>query len=243
MFILGNYLFLHPFTRRNGKERQVTRTSNRPVVVNKILVLLDQKKIARVNRTSYKAVRKETKYPNLKWTLPLVHKFNDKPKEIESNKIKVDNDNSKEMKNNIIDRKTIEPILTHMPTMAVLVISCNRPTVKRCLDGIFKYKPGNVQIPVIVSQDCGHESTAEAIRSYGDKVIHIKQPDLEDVRNVPQYMMRYMGYYKISRHYKWALNQTFSRPGIDSVIIVEDDLDIGKVSFVLLLLHYVSILK
>lgn len=120
-----------------------------------------------------------------------------------------------------------KPTEIKKPVMALLVISCNRPAVKRCLDGIFKYKPKNINIPVIVSQDCGHQPTAEVIKSYGTKVNHILQPDLGDVRNVPPSMGRYMGYYKISRHYKWALGQVFQRETIDSVIIIEDDLDIS----------------
>ena len=35
------------------------------------------------------------------------------------------------------------------------------------------------------------------------------------------------GYYKIARHYKWALNQLFNVFNYDTVIIVEDDLDIS----------------
>lgn len=124
-------------------------------------------------------------------------------------------------------REPQHPESIQKPIMAILVISCNRPSVKRCLDGIFKYKPDNVDIPVIVSQDCGDQPTAEVIQSYGNKVTHIKQPDLGDVKNVPSHMRRFMGYYKISRHYKWALSQVFSKQNIDSVVIVEDDLDIA----------------
>lgn len=35
------------------------------------------------------------------------------------------------------------------------------------------------------------------------------------------------GYYKISRHYKWALNQVFMKHGFESAIITEEDLNIG----------------
>ena len=41
-------------------------------------------------------------------------------------------------------------------------------------------------------------------------------------------MLSMMGYYKISRHYKWALGQAFDHLSYDTIIIVEDDLDIGK---------------
>ena len=117
--------------------------------------------------------------------------------------------------------------------MAVLVIACNRPdAISRCLDKIFQYKPTDANMPVIVSQDCGHGPTSNVIKSYGDKVKHIMQPDLSSVKGVPANMLRFMGYYKISRHYKWALSQAFSDPTIDSVVIVEDDLEIGEFCYV-----------
>ena len=134
----------------------------------------------------------------------------------------------------MIKQETLKPELIMKPVnefkykLAVLVIACNRPSVGRCLDRLLKYKPEGVNIPIIVSQDCGHEQTARVIKSYKNKVKHIQQPDLGDVPDVPPHMAHFMGYYKISRHYKWALSQVFQDKSIDSVIIVEDDLDIGK---------------
>lgn len=116
------------------------------------------------------------------------------------------------------------------PKLLILVIACNRPTVGRCLDRIFQFKPKNVSIPVVVSQDCNGEiATAKVIRSYGDKLTHIIQPEQGNVENVPVGMMRFMGYYKIARHYKWALTSVFGQwKEADGVIIIEDDIDIGK---------------
>ncbi|XP_078579935.1 alpha-1,3-mannosyl-glycoprotein 2-beta-N-acetylglucosaminyltransferase-like isoform X1 [Branchiostoma floridae x Branchiostoma japonicum] len=109
----------------------------------------------------------------------------------------------------------------------VLVIACNRPTVRRSLDLLVKHRPSEHQFPIIVSQDCGHQETSTVIKSYGDKIAHyIQQPDLSDIP-VPPNHKRLQGYYKISRHYKWALNQVFNRLGYGSVLIVEDDLDIA----------------
>ena len=116
------------------------------------------------------------------------------------------------------------------PKLLVLVIACNRPTVGRCLDRIFQFKPKKISIPVVVSQDCNGEiATAKVIRSYGDKLTHIIQPEQGDVQNVPVGMMRFMGYYKIARHYRWALTSVFDQWNeVDGVIIIEDDIDIGK---------------
>lgn len=115
---------------------------------------------------------------------------------------------------------------------AVLVIACNRPTVKRCLDLLLQYQPSPKQFPIIVSQDCGHQETANVIASYGSRVTHIRQPDLSGVQGVPNNMQSMMGYYKISRHYKWALGQAFDDMGHDTVIVVEDDLDVGELNTV-----------
>ena len=35
----------------------------------------------------------------------------------------------------------------------------------------------------------------------------IQQPDLSPIANLPANQKKFEGYYKISRHYKWALDQ------------------------------------
>uniref|UniRef100_A0A646QI39 Alpha-1,3-mannosyl-glycoprotein 2-beta-N-acetylglucosaminyltransferase n=1 Tax=Hemiscolopendra marginata TaxID=943146 RepID=A0A646QI39_9MYRI len=110
--------------------------------------------------------------------------------------------------------------------IAVLVFACNRVTVKRNLDQLIKFRPSKELFPIIVTQDCAHEQTANAIREYGDQLFHIQQPDQSDVV-LPPKEKKFKGYYKISRHYGWALNQTFHLLNYDTVIVVEDDLDIA----------------
>ena len=110
----------------------------------------------------------------------------------------------------------------------VLVFACNRVTVKRNIDQLLKYRPDNLTatFPIIVSQDCGHVATRKVIQGYGSKVTLIQQPDQSDYPLTGK-EKKFKGYYKISRHYLWALNQTFNVMNHDSVIIVEDDLDIS----------------
>lgn len=110
----------------------------------------------------------------------------------------------------------------------ILVMACNRPTVKRCLDLLLRHRPSAEQFPIVVSQDCGHEDTAHVIASYGTQIRHIRQPDLSDVQGVPRNLRSMIGYYKISRHYKWALTQVFDVMEYNTVIVVEDDLDVGE---------------
>ncbi|KAG5264594.1 hypothetical protein AALO_G00255920 [Alosa alosa] len=112
------------------------------------------------------------------------------------------------------------------PVIPILVIACDRVTVRRSLDKLIQYRPSPALYPIIVSQDCGHAETARVIGSYGSQVMHISQPDLSDIPVRPEHR-KFQGYYKIARHYHWALNQVFSRLGHSTVVIVEDDLEVA----------------
>lgn len=57
------------------------------------------------------------------------------------------------------------------------------------------------------------------ILSYKDEVQLVQQPDLSEPV-VPPKDKKFKGYYKIARHYNWALNLVFSY-GYDFSIIVE----------------------
>ncbi|KAM9777068.1 alpha-1,3-mannosyl-glycoprotein 2-beta-N-acetylglucosaminyltransferase b [Syngnathus typhle] len=108
----------------------------------------------------------------------------------------------------------------------ILVIACDRVTVKRSLDRLIQYRPSQELYPIIVSQDCGHAETAGVIASYGAQVTHVRQPDLSDIRVRPEHR-KFQGYYKIARHYRWALNQVFDTFAQSTVVIVEDDLEVA----------------
>ncbi|KAK2829981.1 hypothetical protein Q5P01_017912 [Channa striata] len=92
----------------------------------------------------------------------------------------------------------------------ILVIACDRVTVKRSLDRLIQYRPSPELHPIIVSQT----------------VTHISQPDLSDIRVRPEHR-KFQGYYKIARHYRWALNQVFNTFSYSAVVIVEDDLEVA----------------
>ncbi|KAK9962435.1 hypothetical protein ABG768_007804 [Culter alburnus] len=116
----------------------------------------------------------------------------------------------------------------HSPPVVIpiLVIACNRVTVKRCLDKLIEHRPSAELYPIIVSQDCGHAETSDVIASYGSQLTHIKQPDLSDI-SVPSQHKKFQGYYKISRHYRWALSQVFNTFSYSTVVVVEDDLEVA----------------
>ncbi|XP_052084095.1 alpha-1,3-mannosyl-glycoprotein 2-beta-N-acetylglucosaminyltransferase-like isoform X1 [Mytilus californianus] len=112
--------------------------------------------------------------------------------------------------------------------IAVLMFSCDRTTVSRSLDSLLKIRPKGDRFPIVVSQDCGHKPTSDVIQTYVKKekglVTHIKHPNLTDI-NLPSPKKKFKGYYKIARHYKWALDQIFHKFNYTAVIIVEDDLE------------------
>ena len=66
-------------------------------------------------------------------------------------------------------------------------------------------------------QDCGHQETGDVIRSYGDQIIFIQQPDQSEL-DVPKKEVKFKGYFKIARHYGWALNETLGRRGYEQVL-------------------------
>ncbi|XP_063371063.1 alpha-1,3-mannosyl-glycoprotein 2-beta-N-acetylglucosaminyltransferase-like [Cydia amplana] len=113
--------------------------------------------------------------------------------------------------------------------LPVLVIACDRVTVKRCLDNLIKFRPSKDTFPIIVSQDCGHNATYQVIKSFTDadpSITVVRQPDLSEIP-LERTNIKYKGYYKIARHFKFALNHVFKTLGHEAVIIVEDDLDIS----------------
>lgn len=112
------------------------------------------------------------------------------------------------------------------PVIAVLLFACNRVTVKRPIDQLIQYRPSKEQFPIIVSQDCNHAMTTNVIKAYGNELTLIRQPDQSDIPLVGK-EKKFKGYYKIARHYGWALNKTFHDLMYDTVIIVEDDLELS----------------
>lgn len=67
-------------------------------------------------------------------------------------------------------------------------------------------------------QDCNDEQTKNVIESYKEATF-MRQPDQSEIFVLPK-EKKFKGYYKIARHYGWALNTTF-KAGFDYVIIVE----------------------
>lgn len=72
------------------------------------------------------------------------------------------------------DAASMQKLPDGSPIIAVLVVSCNRITVERCLDQLIRLRPSKEQFPIVVSQDCEHRQTADVITRYGNQLLHIK---------------------------------------------------------------------
>lgn len=145
-----------------------------------------------------------------------------KLKKIKSN----EEETTKKGVQNAVNSSVNENEVPTPPVIPVLLFACNRVTVNKALDLLIAYRPDKNLHPIIVSQDCGHQATADIIRGYGDQIISIQQPDLSEPV-VPPKEKKFAGYFKIARHYGWALNQTFNNLSYEQVIIVEDDLEVS----------------
>ena len=134
-----------------------------------------------------------------------------------------------------LDAKKTKPSDGYSNAIAVLVIACRRPQavdnhLKQLIE--MRAKSGKQdKFPIIVSQDCNHEETAQTIEKYTNELYaFIKQPDQSEITQnadgtgIPTHLQ---GYYKISRHYKWAMGQVFERFKFQSAIITEEDLNIA----------------
>lgn len=142
------------------------------------------------------------------------------------------------------DLEVVENTNTSL-VLPVLVIACNRVTVERCLNNLIQYRPSEAMFPIIVSQDCGHAATYEVIKSFTEwdtSITAIQHPDLSDIF-LPRKKAHLKGYYKIARHYKFALNHVFETLNHEVVIIVEDDLDIAPDFYEYFLGTYPLLLK
>ena len=224
VLVLGNCVLLYRFINKNSIADQLEKTRLKELSERYLANVGRDSKLGDIAEIVQKLQKKPAKSDVSIPSLPLAPREDQINENIGLNKRRRTDQTAISSKKGAISTKTAASDFV----AAVLVIACNRPTVKRCLDLLLQYRPSTKQFPIIVSQDCGHQPTADVIRSYGTQVSLIQQPDLSDVQGVPANMRSMMGYYKISRHYKWALGQAFDHMGYDTVLIVEDDLDIGK---------------
>ncbi|THF96230.1 hypothetical protein TEA_010165 [Camellia sinensis var. sinensis] len=106
------------------------------------------------------------------------------------------------------------------PVAAVVVMACNRANyLERALKSILKYQSSvPSKYPLFVSQDGEDPDVKTKALSY-NQLTYMQHLDHEPVHTESPKEM--IVYYKIARHYKWALDQLFYKHNFSRVIILE----------------------
>jgi len=172
---------------------------------------------------------------------------------------------------NLVESKSVVPEATissdvrkrlASSIVPVLVIACDRATVSQALDKLIASRKSALnavaRIPIVISQDncqgVGATATTKVIEQYvaGQTDVHfIRHKNESDPAPTLDKRSRKwaLGYYKLSRHYRWALDQIFysvfknENDPIDAVTIVEDDLEVSPDFFGYILAGYEYLLQ
>ncbi|XP_050880863.1 alpha-1,3-mannosyl-glycoprotein 2-beta-N-acetylglucosaminyltransferase isoform X5 [Lathyrus oleraceus] len=121
-------------------------------------------------------------------------------------------------------RRLIDKV--QVPVAAVVIMACNRADyLERTINSVLKYQRAiSSRFPLFVSQDGSNSNVKNKALSY-DELSYMQHLDFESVQT--ERPGELIAYYKISRHYKWALGQLFYKHNFSRVIILEDDMEIA----------------
>ncbi|CAN6554452.1 unnamed protein product [Malus baccata var. baccata] len=127
-----------------------------------------------------------------------------------------------------LERKGLARLIdkNQVPVAAVVIMACNRADyLERTVKSVLKYQ-GSVasKFPLFVSQDGSHPAVKQKALSY-DQLTYMQHLDYEPVH--AERPGELIAYYKIARHYKWALDGLFYKHKFSRVIILEDDMEIA----------------
>lgn len=127
-----------------------------------------------------------------------------------------------------LERKGVKSLFQQVkvPVAAVVIMACNRADyLERTIKSILKYH-GTVasKFPVFISQDGSNSDVRTKAMSY-NQLTYMQHLDYEPVNT--ERPGELIAYYKIARHYKWALDQLFYQHKFNRVIILEDDMEIS----------------
>ncbi|KAG5047769.1 hypothetical protein JHK85_008872 [Glycine max] len=127
-----------------------------------------------------------------------------------------------------LERKDLQRLIDKMqvPVAAVVIMACNRADyLERTINSVLKYqRPISSRYPLFVSQDGSNPNVKSKALSY-DQLSYMQHLDFEPVQT--ERPGELTAYYKIARHYKWALDQLFYKHNFSRVIILEDDMEIA----------------
>ncbi|XP_071715560.1 alpha-1,3-mannosyl-glycoprotein 2-beta-N-acetylglucosaminyltransferase-like [Rutidosis leptorrhynchoides] len=127
-----------------------------------------------------------------------------------------------------LERKGVKSLFeqVQVPVAAVVIMACNRADyLERTIKSILKYHDSVAsKFPVFVSQDGSKSDVRTKAMSY-KQLNYMQHLDYEPVQT--ERPGELIAYYKIARHYKWALDQLFYKHNFNRVIILEDDMEIS----------------
>ncbi|KAM1243751.1 hypothetical protein ACFX2G_035970 [Malus domestica] len=127
-----------------------------------------------------------------------------------------------------LERKGLGRLIdkNQVPVAAVVIMACNRADyLERTVKSVLKYQSSVAsKFPLFVSQDGSHPAVKQKALSY-DQLTYMQHLDYEPVH--AERPGELIAYYKIARHYKWALDGLFYKHNFNRVIILEDDMEIA----------------
>ncbi|XP_024518016.1 alpha-1,3-mannosyl-glycoprotein 2-beta-N-acetylglucosaminyltransferase-like [Selaginella moellendorffii] len=124
------------------------------------------------------------------------------------------------------NQETSSHLTSAQPVAAVVVMACNRADyLDRTVQSILKYHNSvSAKFPLFISQDGTDQQVRLKARSF-PQFTYMQHLDDEPIHT--QSPGEIIAYYKIARHYKWALSQLFDRHSFSRVIILEDDMELA----------------
>ncbi|KAI3717414.1 hypothetical protein L1987_69014 [Smallanthus sonchifolius] len=127
-----------------------------------------------------------------------------------------------------LEKKGVRSLIQdeQVPVAAVVIMACNRADyLERTIKSILKYHNSvALKFPIFVSQDGSNADVRTMAMGY-DQLTYMQHLDYEPV--ITERPGELIAYYKIARHYKWALDQLFYKHSFNRVIILEDDMEIA----------------
>ncbi|KAK5774405.1 alpha-1,3-mannosyl-glycoprotein 2-beta-N-acetylglucosaminyltransferase isoform X1 [Gossypium arboreum] len=129
---------------------------------------------------------------------------------------------------NDLEKKALQRVIdkTKVPVAAVVIMACNRADyLERTVASVLKYQSSVAsKYPLFVSQDGSDPRVKTKALSYKE-LTYMQHIDYDPVHTDRPGEL--IAYYKIARHYKWALDELFYKHNFDRVIILEDDMEIA----------------
>ncbi|XWS63196.1 hypothetical protein CRYUN_Cryun06bG0075100 [Craigia yunnanensis] len=127
-----------------------------------------------------------------------------------------------------LEKKGLQRITdkTQVPVAAVVIMACNRADyLERTIASVLKYQSSVAsKYPLFLSQDGSDPNVRRKALSY-NQLTYMQHLDYDPVHT--ERPGELIAYYKIARHYKWALDELFYKHNFDRVIILEDDMEIA----------------